>query len=334
MGRKVRTPRRARVLDGRGKTLLPGLIDAHVHIRTTGDLGTALAFGVTACLDMFTMQEVAAAARAEQAVGRADGRADLLSAGTAATAPGGHGTEYGVAIPTLSRPGEAQAFVDARIAEGSEYLKIMKDDGSAFGFHRPALDAPTVAALIQAAHARGRQAIVHIATAQDAREAVAAGADGIAHVHAGAPDDELARAAAARRVFWTPTLGVITYGAPDAKRNAALAVVRLLHDAGVRILAGTDAPNPGAAYGETLHTELELLVAAGLSPVEALAAATSVPAAAYQLADRGRIAQGLRADLVLVDGDPSVDIRATRRIVAVWKKGVSVEKGNIVSHKR
>jgi imidazolonepropionase-like amidohydrolase len=322
VGRDLRAPAGALIVDGSGKTLLPGLIDAHVHVRTTEDLVTALAFGVTTCLDMFTRHEMAAAARAEQAAGLAAGRADLLSAGTPATAPGGHGTEYGVPIPTLSRPENAQAFVDERLAEGSDYLKIIKDDGSAFGFRRPTLDAATMGALIRAAHARGRLAIVHIATAEDAGEALAAGADGIAHVHSGLPDSELARAAANRHVFWTPTLAVITHDAPAGARDAALAIVRSLRDAGVRILAGTDAPNPGTAYGETLHTELVLLVAAGLSPVETLAAATSGAAAAFGLTDRGRIAPGLRADLVLVKGDPSRDIGATRRIAAIWKQGV------------
>jgi hypothetical protein len=101
----------------------------------------------------------------------------------------------------------------------------------------------------------------------------------------------------------------------------ALAAVRLLHDAGVPILAGTDAPNPGTVHGATLHRELELLVRAGLSPLDALRAATSAAARAFGLDDRGRIARGLRADVVLVDGDPTTDIRKTRAVVGVWKEG-------------
>ena len=92
------------------------------------------------------------------------------------------------------------------------------------------------------------------------------------------------------------------------------------------ILAGTDAPNPGTAHGASIHRELELLVRAGLSPLEALRAATSVPARAFALHDRGRIAPGLRADLVLVDGDPTRDILATRNIVAIWKLGRIVDR--------
>jgi hypothetical protein len=101
---------------------------------------------------------------------------------------------------------------------------------------------------------------------------------------------------------------------------------RQLRDAHVDVLTGTDAPNPGTTHGASLHRELELLVKAGLTPTEALAAATSVPAKRFGLEDRGSIAVGKRADLVLVDGDPTKDITATRKIVGVWKTGVAVDR--------
>ncbi|GJG85968.1 hypothetical protein tb265_11490 [Gemmatimonadetes bacterium T265] len=103
----------------------------------------------------------------------------------------------------------------------------------------------------------------------------------------------------------------------------AEAAVGALARAGVPVLAGTNAPGPGTAHGASLHRELELLVASGLCPVEALASATSTPARVFGLHDRGRIAVGLRADLLLVDGDPSADVRATRAVAGVWKLGVS-----------
>ena len=115
-------------------------------------------------------------------------------------------------------------------------------------------------------------------------------------------------------------------GRPPLSYAVAEETVRQLRAAGVPILAGADAPNPGTAHGASMHHELELLVAAGLSPVEALAAATIVPAKVFRLDDRSRIAPGLRADLVLVDGDPTGDIRATRRIAGVWKSGVAFDR--------
>src|SRR5690606_2821998 len=106
----------------------------------------------------------------------------------------------------------------------------------------------------------------------------------------------------------------------------AIESVRRLHAAGVTILAGSDAPNPGTAHGVTIHHELELLVRAGLSNLEALAAATSVPATRFSLGNRGRITPGARADLVLVRGNPLEDITATRSITSIWKNGFAVTR--------
>lgn len=120
----------------------------------------------------------------------------------------------------------------------------------------------------------------------------------------------------------------------DPSRNhlctAPTAALRQLAAAGVPLLAGTDTGLPTAAlgvfgYGATLHGELQLLVEAGLSPPQALVAATSAPAQAFRLTDRGRIQPGMRADLVLVDGDPTQDIGDTRNLVTIWKRGARLE---------
>ena len=114
----------------------------------------------------------------------------------------------------------------------------------------------------------------------------------------------------------------------SARRGeVAIENVRRLHAAGVRLLAGTDAPNAGAASGVSLHGELQLLAHAGLSGAEALAAATSIPATAFGIEDRGRIEAGRIADLVLVDGDLARDVSASTRIVTVWKDGYRLERG-------
>jgi imidazolonepropionase-like amidohydrolase len=362
VGRGVRAPAGATVIDASGKTLLPGLIDAHTH--SYGDaLQEAVHFGVTTEMDMFTDHRLAAAARAEQKAGKANDRADFFSASTLVTAPRGHGTQYGLAIPTLSSPDSAQAFVDARIAEGSDFIKIIYDDGSTYGTKLATLDSATLHAAIAAAHRRGKVAIVHVGDAEGARTAIAAGADGLAHLFVDRePLPGFAVLAARRRAFVVPTLTVLMSitgtgggaplvedarlkpylspaargvlvqgfprraGAPPTSYAAAQATVRQLRAAGVPILAGTDAGNPGTSHGAAMHRELELLVQAGLTPTEALAAATSAPARAFRLADRGRIAPGLRADLLLVDGDPTRDITATRGIAGVWKGGVPVDR--------
>ena len=362
VGAGARPPVAATVVDGRGKTLLPGLIDAHTHSWGTA-LVDALVMGVTTELEMFGDPGLADSVSAEQAAGRGDHMADLLTAGILVTAPGGHGTQFGFPIPTIATPDSAQAFVDARLAEGSDYIKLVYDDVSSFGRTRPTLDRATLAAVVAAAHARGKLAVVHIGDLADARGAIEAGADGLVHlVLDRLPDAEFGALAASRGAFVVPTLTVLEAAsggrggsalaadarlapyisagnAANLKRGftlplvagsagyeAAAAAVRQLDAAGVAILAGSDAPNPGTTHGASMHRELELLVQAGLTPVEALRAATAAPARAFRLVDRGRIAPGLRADLVLVTGDPTTDILATRDIAAVWKRGVRLDR--------
>jgi imidazolonepropionase-like amidohydrolase len=361
IGKRLSLPADAQVIDGTGQTLLPGLIDAHTHVFGEA-LKQALIFGVTTELDMFTDYRMAAEVRKQQAAGKSLDAADLFSAGTLVTAPKGHGTEYGISIPTINGPDEAQAFVDARIAEGSDYIKIIYDDGSTYGLHIPTISKATMAAVVAAAHRRGKLAVVHIGSLQDARDAIDAGADGLAHLFIDRqPEPDFGRFVATHHAFVVATLTVLesvsgtASGAslitdpnlgpyislgdaanlrksfpkgPGVTSSYATAeeAVRQLKAAHVPILAGTDAPNPGTAHGASIHRELELLVNAGLTPMEALAAATSLPAEQFHLKDRGRIATGLRADLLLVKGDPTKDIKATRNIVGVWKLGVPADR--------
>src|SRR5690606_17199700 len=188
---------------------LPGLIDAHTH--AFGDaLREALVFGVTTELDMFTDHRQAARWKAEQLETGAPGRADIFSAGTLVTAPGGHGTEYGIHIPTLTTPDSAQAFVDARLAEGSDWIKLVVDDGSAYGIRFPTLGSRLVRGVVEATHRRNRLAVAHIGKAADARMAIEAGADALVHLFLDrGPDPDFARLVAERGAFVVPTLAVL-----------------------------------------------------------------------------------------------------------------------------
>src|SRR6266545_1818885 len=262
--------------------------------------------------------------------------------------PRGHPTQMGgPPIPTLGPSDDVQAFVDARIAEGGDYIKIIYEH--AF----PTLTKQQLEDVVAAAHRRNRLVVVHVTTQRDARDAIAAGVDGLAHIFADSmPEPGFAKFAAEHHVFVIPTLSVVE-AAPETsskpwwqdqpkvspfitpsmrlmlemkfppgfsanlKLPNAEAAVSALRRAGVSILAGTDAPAPSLVHGLSLHHELELLVLSGLTPLEALAAATSEPARAFGFHDRGRIAAGIRADLLLINGDPTVNITATRDIVGV-----------------
>jgi len=364
VGSAVSAPAGALEIPGTGRTLLPGLMDAHIHLpifslTTTAALQQSLAFGVTTTVVMAAAPSQFASRLKEIEAADAPDLAALLSAGTAATAPGGHPTQMGgPGFPTLTAPGEAAAFVAARIAEGSDFIKIIHDDtNAAYGRTLPTLSEATVAALASAAHAQGRLAVAHIGTEQQAMRAIDAGVDGLAHLFVGPTvSPEFVQDAKRRNVFVIPTLSILysVCGQSDGQQilddarvmslvrpqfrapldlpaggiqpscAGAKAAVRQLAAAGVPIVAGTDAPGPGTTYGASLHWELIHLVDAGMTPTAALAAATSAAARAFHLTDRGRIAPGLRADLLLVDGDPSTEIRATRNIVRIWKKGVTV----------
>lgn len=351
----------ADIIDGAGGTLLPGFIDSHVHAFGPA-LEQALIFGVTTVLDMFIEHNMAAQLRREQQERKVTNRADLFSAGTIVTAPGGHGTQYGLPIPTITSPDEADEFVQARIDEGSDYIKIVYDDGSTYGISFPTLDKETLAAVIGAAHKYGKLSVVHISRMDDAGFAIEAGADGFAHIFVDRiPDEEFVSLAVSKEIFIIPTLTVMenfddnstsnslvddphisSFLSPEditnlqqrfpenphatARFSFAREAVRQLHNAGVPILAGSDAPNPGTVHGASIHRELELLVEAGLSPIEALRAATSLPAKHFGLSDRGKIEPGVRADILLVHGDPTKDILATRDIHSIWKLGVKVNR--------
>lgn len=365
VGRWLALPPDLPRVDGRGKTLVPGLIDGHVH--TFGStLNDALRFGVATVLDQFSDPQLVASKReARDTLARVN-EADLFSAGMLATAAGGHGTQYGVPVETVGGADEASAWVRARKQEGSDWIKIVHEDGSTLGMDIATLDRDTIGALIAAAHAEGLRAVVHVSTLEHALEAVSLGADGLVHVWRDALVDEAQAARIADAgVFVVPTLSVtasIGGGALDGELreaagdtplspmqhqtlasrfpggdaettsyagDVAIESVRRLRAAGVRLIAGTDAPNPGTAAGLSMHSELRLLRRAGLGAAEALAAATSVPATIFGLDDRGRIAEGRIADLVLVVGDLESDLSRSPRIAAVWKDGYPVERRRI-----
>jgi imidazolonepropionase-like amidohydrolase len=353
-------------IDAGGGTLLPGLIDSHVH-TDMGGLGDALKFGVTTELEMMGHWS----ARQRKQIAERNDIADMRSPGMGVTPKGGHPTQYMSSsnnllmrlfyrYPFVQTPGEAVEFVDKQIAGGADYIKVFIEDGSCVGYPGlPVPDDETLCAAVGEAHRNHRLVIAHVTTAAGTRQAIDAGVDGLGHLFFdSAPFEELVADIAASGAFVIPTLVTISTALgndaawlaadervrarlsrqwldslsrsmnvyPQGRLEDAYATIRALHDAGVDILAGCDVSEPipmlgGLAHGVSLHHELQLLVAAGLTPIEALRAATSTPACRFGLADRGRIATGTLADLLLVDGDPTAHISDTLSIRAVWHRG-------------
>jgi imidazolonepropionase-like amidohydrolase len=354
-------PQGVEVVDGAGATLLPGLIDAHTHASAEG-LRHALAFGVTTELDMASVPETMIPLRAQAA--RCRDMADVRSPSFALTPPDGHPHQLREGLndpdwPTATTVGEAAIFVEDRIGEGADYLKVIAEDGHVLGVSVPSVARDVLAAAVEAGHARRKMVLAHAMTLAAAEQVVAAGVDGLTHVFFDkAHTPEILEGIAESGMFVVPTLSVLAsitdqsfgrdlardprvqaklppawldnlsqtlHTMPKQNFAAALATVAALHRAGVDVLAGTDAATlsvPGVANGASLHEELRMLVlAAGFSPTEALRAATALPAHRFGLTDRGRIRAGLRADLVLVDGDPTVTIGDTLSVRAVWRQG-------------
>lgn len=326
--------RAATTYDARGMALLPGLIDSHAHPLERADLESLTRSGVTTAVNAFCPDPVLCASLRGHR-----GLASLVTASFLATSPNSTHAKLAPDPDLLIRDiGQVPGFVRRQVAQGADFIKVI---GSA---PAPGLTQAGQAAVVRAAHAAGRRVVLHAASSAAYEQALAAGADQIHHAPldkalAGRLVERLARKRTRMGgppVAVCPTLtmmrATVDALAPVANLSfaAAEATVAALHAAGVPLLAGTDANLQAGTparvpFGSSLHDELENLVAAGLSPVDALNAATALPAKYFGLKDRGAVREGMLADLVLVDGDPTVDISSSRRIVKVWARGVEVD---------
>ncbi|MCL2396036.1 MAG: amidohydrolase family protein, partial [Acidimicrobiaceae bacterium] len=177
-------PEGIEVFDGSGATLLPGLIDAHTHASAEG-LRHALTFGITTELDMASVPETMSPLRAEAA--HSHDIADVRSPSFALTHPDGHPHQLREGLndpewPTATTAEEAAEFVDDRIAEGADYLKVITEDGHVLGVSVPTVAPEVLAATVDAGHARGKMVLAHAMTLAATAQVVAAGVDGLTHV--------------------------------------------------------------------------------------------------------------------------------------------------------
>ena len=349
VGRGV--PAGMRVENVSGLGLLPGLIDLHVHFGAStrethrqtleearrdyaalrpGVRSALLDAGVTTIRSVGDLKDAILTLKQQVAVGALEGPR-VFCAGPVFTAPGGHpvGTVYrgngwlaAHGAREVTDPGVARDEVHRLVADGVDGIKAVYSSGRV-----PRLSTEVLHALGAAARSAGVWFAVHTGSLLEVREAAQAGATSVEHgVTSGEPlDPETIALLRASDVAYVPTLGVAhaVWRTTEPDRVARLlANTRSAHEAAVRIGVGTDAQGPAMSFRDGVADELRLLVEAGLSPVEALVAATSENARLLGVgADLGTIEPGKRADLVLVNGRPWQRIGDVRHIHAVVQGG-------------
>lgn len=368
-------PAGATVINGRGKYLMPGLADMHVHILAPNEMPLYLAHGVTTVRNMagFPMH---LEMREQIATGALLGPT-MYTAGPAIDGV----PPYWPGSGSIDDPARAEPMVVEQKQGNYDFLKLYMN-----------LDAPSYAAVIAAARKHGMKTAGHVPTALGIGEVLEHPIDSLEHLWAyflppstaaslqtgpeilsveaqswldvsEAQMQELARALAQAGIwscatltvrrrgptvenleaawvgmeeryvpplikkFWLEENGFLKLSAQDHRilrmsYGKMQAMVRALRAAGARILLGTDTPNPFVLPGLSAHEELENLVAAGLTPYEALRAGTRDAAEFMDAAGEfGAIAEGMRADLLLLDGDPLADVANSRKITGVMLRG-------------
>ncbi len=371
VGSEVSYPDDSNIIDLHGLTVIPGLIDCHIHLGGLTIEKPGKAIGKVSFIDMVSffwdylrnynhrrrlalengVTTIRSAGdhyphiirlRDKIATGRLSGPR-IFAVGPTITAPGGHpagtiykGNRYIIENATrqISDVNNAREEV-RRLAEGGvDCIKAIYSDIDPMNItHRvPKLSLNVLEALADEAHRHNLRLMVHTGSPEEVMDSLRAGADSIEHGILPGTDstefgDEIVSMMLDKGTYFVPTIAIAwAYKDTNWEVFSGLKkVVKKLHDAGVNIAAGTDSGTPGVVIGKGLHKELELMVSAGISPMEAIMAGTRNAADNLGKGNElGTIEKGKLADMIVVSGNPLEEIEKTRDIKMVVKDGVVV----------
>ncbi|EXJ67340.1 uncharacterized protein A1O5_09353 [Cladophialophora psammophila CBS 110553] len=390
-------PQGATIIDGTGHTLLPGLIESHMHCYnlhlTPGSdestiLTSPLKSGITTVCDMHSdlasvqkwrkaiAEEVAQARQAGGTVTLSDLKTSLYGATIEGGWPkpivlAGHPSEEAIEMvkqwPSLT-PETAADYVKNHKANGANYIKLMQENCCSLAIPTNSIPVASLelqTAVVNAAHENGLPCVGHALSSDMTEIVLKAGADGLTHTFVDQPlPQNILDLYKKTGAFVIPTLTVLAsltaelqdwrerfadlahkkgvvddatkqnmvevlgMKDPAAKLEYAIDTVAKLKKEGIDIVAGTDAVAglKGTGVGPSLWMELELYTEkCGFTVTEALNSATAVTAKRFGFTDRGEVAEGKRADLVLVKGNVTERLQNLwegEGIVGVWKEGL------------
>ncbi len=346
------------ILDISGKTILPGLIDAHVHLcvdgspdpitsllrdsipqitlKTVNHARQTLEAGVTTVRDMGGKDYIDIAIRDGIESGIIQGPR-MLCSGKLVCMTGGHGWQFG---REANGTDEVRAAVREQLRAGADLIKLMATGGVMTKGVEPGATQFTLEELIagvEEARKAGRRTATHAQGTEGIKNALRAGINSIEHSFF--LDDEAIELLLEMKAFVVPTLcapyhiikagvqkGVPAYAVEKSKKviKSHWESIKRAHKAGVPIAMGTDAGTPFNRHGENLK-EMELLVRIGFKPMEAIVATTKTASEVLGLEKKiGTLEKGKLADLIVVDGDPLMDIsllQKKEKILAIMKEG-------------